>query len=642
MSAESIATALGGASRKANGGFMATCPVPDHDDSTASLSIDEKDGKLLYKCFAGCTQDAVLSALEKQGLLSETERPAQEPRQKRKLVATYDYRDASGVLLFQAIRYTPKGFSQRRPDGEGGWINNLDGIEIVPYNLAAVLQASYVAIVEGEKDVDRLTREGITASCNAMGAGKWREGFNQHFAGKHVAIIPDNDDPGRKHALDVAQNLHGIAQSVRVVELPGLPVKGDASDWLDQHGNDKERLLETIGATPEWTDPNTIPFDLSRLKTGADILAGDYHFRYAWEKMFPEGAIILFYGQGGFGKSTLARQVGHAISKGEMFLGLRTDKRPVVLADYENPMTVLKKGLTAIGQESNVYYWTISDEPPQLDKDEWEQLKSLVTTLRNPLLIFDTLQSATFSLDITSNADYSPVMNRLKQLRELGATIVILLHTVKADATKYVGASVIFNQVDHVLALYPIDANGKYKEPATNDADLLYRFGSKDKTRYGHHSLHIKFNKDTCLFQLATTPDLEEMKILAGIISDIHRDTACNFRGILDALENQECLLDISEKNIRRLLKKGDGVYWQSRRGLNNVALFEPLENGFSDTCEEKDPQSQANTGFGGFSDPLCQTAKPHEQGLRNNGNEAQRLLTLLWTENDYFDAGIQ
>jgi len=72
---------------------------------------------------------------------------------------------------------------------------------------------------EGEKDVDRLRALGMVATCNPMGAGKWKSSYNEYFKGKVVAIIPDNDDVGRAHAQDVARNLYGIAASVKVVKL---------------------------------------------------------------------------------------------------------------------------------------------------------------------------------------------------------------------------------------------------------------------------------------------------------------------------------------------------------------------------------------------------------------------------------------
>ena len=64
--AQSAAAALGKHQRKANGGFMTQCPA--HDDRNPSPAIDEGESGLLVKCFAGCSQDAVIDAMKSRGV----------------------------------------------------------------------------------------------------------------------------------------------------------------------------------------------------------------------------------------------------------------------------------------------------------------------------------------------------------------------------------------------------------------------------------------------------------------------------------------------------------------------------------------------------------------------------------------------
>ncbi len=178
-------------------------------------------------------------------------------KKKFKIVATYDYHDATGNLVFQVCRIEPKSFRQRRPDSAGGWIWDMSGVQLVPYHLPEILAAALVYIVEGEKDVDRLRSLRLVATCNPMGAGKWGKEFSQHLRRKVVVILPDNDPAGKAHAQDVARNLHGVATSVKIVEIPGLLEKGDVSDWIDAGGT-LERLRALVDAAPEW-DPATAP-----------------------------------------------------------------------------------------------------------------------------------------------------------------------------------------------------------------------------------------------------------------------------------------------------------------------------------------------------------------------------------------------
>ena len=148
----------------------------------------------------------------------------------RRIVATYPYRDECGKLLFEVCRYHPKSFSQRRPVGNGGWVWTLDGVQRVPYRLPELLKAEEVFVAEGEKDCDLLASWNLAATCNSGGAGKWLAGYSEFLRGKRVVIIPDADEPGRGHALDVAHSLLDVAAEVRIVELPGAK---DVSAWQD-------------------------------------------------------------------------------------------------------------------------------------------------------------------------------------------------------------------------------------------------------------------------------------------------------------------------------------------------------------------------------------------------------------------------
>jgi hypothetical protein len=175
----------------------------------------------------------------------------------RRIVATYDYTDERGVLLYQVVRYDLKDFRQRRPNGNGGWLWNLEGVRRVLYRLSELLAADPgrpVFILEGEKDVDQLARLEIVATTNAQGAGKWRPEYSEALRGRHIIILPDNDTPGRSHAAAVAASLEGVAASVRILELPGLPPKGDVSDWLAAGGT-KEELLTLAQRGDAWEPP---------------------------------------------------------------------------------------------------------------------------------------------------------------------------------------------------------------------------------------------------------------------------------------------------------------------------------------------------------------------------------------------------
>ena len=172
----------------------------------------------------------------------------------RKIVATYDYTDENDVLLKQVVRFSPKGFAQRKRDGKGGWIWDVQGVRNVPFRLSEVMRAQTVFIVEGEKDVESLRARVLVATTNAGGAGKWSDDFGKYLAGKETIILPDNDPSGQDHGQKAARNLHSFATSVKLLELPGLPLKGDVTDWFCA-GNTAEKLLDLVSNCPLWQPP---------------------------------------------------------------------------------------------------------------------------------------------------------------------------------------------------------------------------------------------------------------------------------------------------------------------------------------------------------------------------------------------------
>jgi putative DNA primase/helicase len=239
-------------------GWSARCPA--HEDRRASLSISQGDnGGAVLHCHAGCDPASVVAAvgMTLADLMPERIEPScgsPKPNGKPRIVATYEYKDEAGNVLFQVVRHEPKDFRQRQPKVGGGWDWSVKGVRVVPYRLPELLAEPKRAlvVVEGEKDVDNLARIGVLATCNAGGAGKWSAEHAKFLQGRNVAVLPDNDDPGRIHAQQVSLTLQGIAASVCVVDLPNLPPKGDVSDWIAAGGT-KDALGRLAGAAPVWT-----------------------------------------------------------------------------------------------------------------------------------------------------------------------------------------------------------------------------------------------------------------------------------------------------------------------------------------------------------------------------------------------------
>jgi len=270
-----------GQSLKSDSRGWATALCPFHADTNPSLGIDIHTG--IFNCpGCGAKGDVISFHKKKHGCDFKTalielgiiagvkgtrtipgkqkgERPGgNQSTQKAKITTVYDYHAANGSLLFQVCRFSPKDFRQRRPDGQNGHIWNLQGITPVLYHLPQTLAADQVIVVEGEKDVDNLAALqdiGVVATTCPMGAGKWRKSYTEALRGKNIIVIPDNDEPGQKHAVQVATALYGVAKSIKLLALPGLPEGGDMSDFIARYDDPLvavSTLMALIDEAPAW------------------------------------------------------------------------------------------------------------------------------------------------------------------------------------------------------------------------------------------------------------------------------------------------------------------------------------------------------------------------------------------------------
>lgn len=273
-------------------GTYGTAPSPGHSKADRGLSItDTEDGQdILINSHNGGDWQAAKDELRDRGILPPLSREAPRSRESGR----YEYVDENGVVLYRTVRIEKPGgkeFVAQRPDGKGGWTAGIKEVRRIPYRLPELLAApldSVVYIVEGERKADTLAAWGFTATAVAFGAnGGWRDAFGPYFNGRTVAILPDNDDPGRDFAEKVRASIASHGGKAFFVELPGLPPKGDIVDWKAAGGTAEELRRLTgaaslqstqnaaieITATPfGWPDPATVP--LRPWVLGRELLRG--------------------------------------------------------------------------------------------------------------------------------------------------------------------------------------------------------------------------------------------------------------------------------------------------------------------------------------------------------------------------------
>ena len=341
--------------------YKARCPA--HDDDKPSLTVAWGDkGKVIANCHASCTYPQIVAKL---GLTKRDLEP------KREVVATYDYEDEDGELVYEVVRFEPKEFRQRRPDlnQRGKFIWNLQGVDPLPYRLPAVAELvehgtedDDLWIVEGEKDVLALeTAYSAVATCNSGGAGKWTDAHSAHLVGfrGNLIIVIDNDDkpskPGQKHALEVYESV------LRVAGIEGelvYPVVGkDAADVVGEYDEDTgfERVapedLRAEIADGASKDPNSDELFaaikalfmaeederttlIAEVRSDGDILAMEPP-RYVIEGWLPVGFFSDFFGEPGSKKTFVINDQMRHIRAGKPWHGHDVTRGATLLFEGE-------------------------------------------------------------------------------------------------------------------------------------------------------------------------------------------------------------------------------------------------------------------------------------------------------------------
>lgn len=413
-------------------GKTALCPA--HNDHINSLSFDQgDDGKILLHCHAGCTTEEIVSALglKIKDLFPEPGWQQYQARY-REIKDIYDYHDKNGRLLFQVCRTTDKRFFQRRPDGCGGFIKGLGDLKPVLYRLPELLSAldsgEVVYVVEGEKDADNLARLGLAATTNPMGAGKWRDYYSSYFpVGVNVVIFPDNDLPGRKHADQVAASLKARGCRARVVLLPGLPEKGDVSDWLAD-GHNKEELLEIVArGTDNITQQNPVG---NRCYTAAELMSMEFDEpNFIIPGRLTVGAALLC-GPPKLGKSWYCLGLGLSYAEAFDVLYLALEDTPRRL---KNRLGTVLNGRAA---PENLYVYT---SWPRLDEGGIQQLNDFLD--KNPnckLVMVDTLAKVRHTRGKNTGLyedDYRAITELKTVADKHGVAIIAVHHVNKTKPT---------------------------------------------------------------------------------------------------------------------------------------------------------------------------------------------------------------
>lgn len=398
---------------------------------------------------------------------------------KPRIVATYPYHDAAGEMVFEVVRFDPKTFRQRRPDAHGGRIWDMRGVELVPYRLPALLDAvragRRVFVVEGEKSADRLAALGLDATCSPQGAGKWRDAYSPHLDGAEVCILPDNDDPGRAHADQVARSLRGHAVRIRVLELSGLPIKGDVVDWLDAGGT-AESLRELARNAPllpaepmAQADAGTAPdagaeaapqphpvrgreFGRLRVLSVADALDA-LPRTYILDGLLAERELSVWWGPPKSGKSFLMLRIAYGIPLGRGMWGREAEPMPVlyVAAEGESGVNGRIRALHGtMGDAPGFHFIAQSADLFSPDAD-LSSLIAAATFYRARMVVVDTLARVMGAGDENKTPDMNAFIVNMDRIREAIRAHVAVVHHGGWEGAHARGSIALIGAADLVI-----------------------------------------------------------------------------------------------------------------------------------------------------------------------------------------------
>ncbi len=461
-----------------------------HDDSTPSctLFLDGAGGFHCNGCqasgnvfqfqakIAGCSLPEaerlvaeITGAKPDRGFLAEKLGP---------VVAQYDYRDETGRVLYQKRRYQPEGgaktFRTYRPDGER-WVSGMDAVDAptrrVLYNLPLLVTANVVAVCEGEKDCENVMQAGLyagnadvrfAATCNFDGAWKpgdrpkWLPEYDAFFAGRLVFVFRDNDASGEAWSKHVAVAVGRYARQVRIVDLEGLPDKGDVSDWLQTHSGDE--LRRAMHAAPKWEPAASTRTSLFR---DAVEFAAEAPALVNWlvEGAIPKGVNGIICGDPKASKSFHAVDLAMSLACGVNWLGMRVPQRVrTALVSREDSPSLTQRRINKLicGNERyglQLSSWMLVNTRRQLadfkvtTDEHLQQLVEELKQFRVEFVVLDVFRSLHDSEE-NDNTEVQQVLQRINRIQNECECAVALVHHINKVSSENIfkglrGASAI-------------------------------------------------------------------------------------------------------------------------------------------------------------------------------------------------------
>ena len=521
---------------------------------------------------------------------------SKEEVQDKRIVKIYDYTDEQGELIFQAIRYEPKAFRQRRPDNAGGYIWNLKDTRRVLYRLPELIKGKDpVFILEGEKDVDNLREWNLTATTCPMGAEKWRiqeKEYNPFLKGRDVIILPDNDQEGYEHLKQVTGSLKDIAKSVKVLRLPGAQ---DFSDWKARDKNNtEEKFLTLLSEAEEWKPEKVPPISkaatkkfttyqervqekvrlaaktlLTRSYSGLDLSQTQFEPEQFWisNGLLPKRGFVLLAAHKARGKTTLVLQMCLKLIQGNTtFLRnfeIKDSPGKILYCYAENEPAELKliketqeqsAGIKLTQEQNKSLIFQPRERLDLVDANSIAVFGAALEIVKPDIIIFDPVHRFLAGQDINKLQNVNNFFDTLTEI-DNKCLWFFISHLRKPSSQdtgstiyKVIGSGAFVNNCDTVITL---DRADPHRDPLCSLMEITTRRARLIQDTY------IRLNEETRSLEMIEKGDLQQRRVVSA--KDIQKDLremggTATPSGIV---EFARLKYGVTEKRIYHLLKEG-------------------------------------------------------------------------------------
>ncbi|GIW61039.1 MAG: hypothetical protein KatS3mg087_2105 [Patescibacteria group bacterium] len=451
-----------------DGSYKVSCPA--HDDDEPSLHLSERNGKLLWRCHAGCDQEKVRRALlnlvgkyTPNKLSNNTKSEGNTMNTQQHPISLSNLAKAKGIDINKLREWHVHDSKYNNyPAVKIEYLDEQGNLVCSQYRLAINTNGSdnrfrfnnsptlyglwrldktkkTLCVTEGASDCWTLWQADINAIALPSASSRnllnklWNIVRNYNY--EHVYIIPDNDGPGKELVTYIANNCpDDIIDRFEVVTLPNN-TKDINELWIQSKDmNTFKSKLKELGKhnkplksfkTITQTDNTITVIDLATQTPKPQ--------EWVIQNLIPGKFVTNFYGDSGTCKSLITLNLALSVITGNPFMGLKVNKTgPVLLLDFElsadehtRRWWAVAKGAGLQNPPKGLYYITMKKT---LFHSQTE-IKQLIQEIKPALVIIDSVGKA---LGKPLDADASILFYQIAE--DWDCAVVAVDHIAKQSA----------------------------------------------------------------------------------------------------------------------------------------------------------------------------------------------------------------